>query len=50
MITFDYLSPRYDSPIKPSIMREISKNHLDVKSIDFEVYTDKSTTLLRSIG
>lgn len=50
MITFDYLSPRYDSPIKPSIMREISKKHLDIKSIDFEVYTDKSTTLLRSIG
>lgn len=50
MITFDYLSPKYDSPIKPSIMREISKNHLDIKNIDFEVYTDKSTTLLRSIG
>jgi hypothetical protein len=50
MVTFDYLSPKYDSPIRPSIMKKISKKHLNPKNIDFEVYTDKGTTLLRSLA
>jgi len=50
MVTFDYFSPKYDSPIRPSIMKKISKKHLNPKNIDFEVYTDKGTTLLRSLA
>lgn len=40
------LLDKYFDPIKS---KELFFEN-DIKNIDFEVYTDKSTTLLRSIG
>jgi len=49
MVTFDYLSPTYDKPLSPSVMKKLSLKHLDNKGVKYEIIKNKDLTLLRSI-
>tara|TARA_Y100000741_G_scaffold364952_1_gene357991 strand:+ start:2829 stop:3767 length:939 start_codon:yes stop_codon:yes gene_type:complete len=47
--TFDALSPKYDSPLSKRSFRNISDQILKDKNIKYEIFSNKSITLLRSI-
>ncbi len=47
--TFDALSPKYDMPLSKKSFISISNNILNQKNIKYEIFTNKSITLLRSI-
>ena len=48
--TFDALSPKYDKPISKNVFKNIADKILKEKCINYEIFTNKSITILRSIN